>query len=46
MGDVLDLQASFGGEGRDAGVKDQVETIWEEIFLAKNIAKQGSKIAI
>ena len=41
MGDFLDLQASIGRGGRDAGGKDQVGTTWEEIWLSKQIAKQA-----
>ena len=41
----MHIQASIGRGGRDKGGEYKVGTIWEEIFLAKQIDKQGSKIS-
>ena len=46
MGDVLDLHASIGKGGRDAGFGDQVGIIWKRISLAKHISKQVSKVEL
>ena len=42
----MNLQAPIGRLGRYEGDKDQVGTIWEEIRLAKHIAKQGLEVAL
>ena len=46
MVDLLDLQASIGKRGKDAGVKYQVGAIWERICLTKHITKQGSEVTL